>query len=1303
MIPLRPSGWRAVLVASAAVPQLVAGPQAASAAVEGASRPAILTPAGASPAEATAAPDAAGAPLPGAAPADLLAMLLGQASFWRGRHEGARALDSLRRALQIAPDDADALLMTVRVAAEAGARPEAEAALARLRAAHPGDPRVASAEAALRAKPPEAAALAEARGAAGAGKLADAVARYRAAFGGGEPPPGLAIEYYETLGGTSGGFDEARDGLRRAVAAEPRDLAAQLAYARLLTYRELSRTDGIARLAALSRDPAVAAEAGGALRQALFWLPDEPASAPLIAPYAALHPEDAEVAAKLEAARHPVVTPLDEAGHARNAAFDALKGRRLAEAERDFGKALAMNDKDADAAAGLGLVRLRQGRVAEGRALLKRALALGPSEAEGIAAALRGTEAGTGKGGGDPAAARAVRARYAAVARLTRGGRYAEAEALLKSLSGPRPSAAAQGQLGDIQARAGELKAAEASFRRALAGQPNASALLIGLAGVLLRAGRDAEAEALYARVGDAAGRRAVGRARAERLREEARGVADPVAKAGLYRSAVAADPANPWLRLEMARALAAQGRAEDAGRVMAGIGDGSDPDGVEAAFYFASDAGDLARAAALAARLPAARRTPAILAVEARFAARGEIARATRGLGRAEARAALLALAARPDPTGERVVAVAAALMDRDDKPGARDAVATALAAAPGAGEAGRRLAYAGALLAAGYGGDAAALVGSLDAARLPPGERDALGRLRDGVAAAEADALLADGRDADAYDRLAPRLALRPDAPAPNLALARLYGRRGDVARAAAITAALLDRDPADLDVRRADVAALIDAGDLDGAAAVAAEGVRRAPRDPRAYLASADAAEARDEGTRALADLREARALRAGSAAATDGARAAGPAPLASAAAPGPNPFREGGAGAPPATPGVLGEAGVDGLPSGALDRSIDRDIASLRDRVAPAVQTGLALLGRSGEGGLSRLGVASAPVEASVAPGGVGLLRAAVTPTVADGGTAGGGASGALSRFGTAPLAGAAGPAAAGAQRAAGTALGLSYSYRFLTADVGATPLGFRESNVVGGLELAPQIGRDLRLRFTGDRRAIVNSVLSYAGARDPGTGLTWGGVVANRGVAQLEWAPGRWFFYGGAGGGVVTGHHVEDNPFVQAQLGGSYGVIAGEARELQVGVSLPFYDYGRNDNLFTYGHGGYFSPQHYVAAQIPVTWRDRPTDRLSYKVEASLGLQSFGQKGAPVFPDDPLLQARLDRVAAGDPSVAARTAGSHEFGPAGGIAGEVAYRLGDALRLSARAAFQRAGDYTEGSALVSARYSFDEAR
>ena len=85
---------------------------------------------------------------------------------------------------------------------------------------------------------------------------------------------------------------------------------------------------------------------------------------------------------------------------------------------------------------------------------------------------------------------------------------------------------------------------------------------------------------------------------------------------------------------------------------------------------------------------------------------------------------------------------------------------------------------------------------------------------------------------------------------------------------------------------------------------------------------------------------------------------------------------------------------------------------------------------------------------------------------------------------------------------------GTALDVAYSYRFATVDVGSTPLGFRESNVVGGIELAPELAQDFRLRVIGERRAIVNSVLSYAGAKDPVSGRNWGGVVRNRGNIRI---------------------------------------------------------------------------------------------------------------------------------------------------------------------------------------------------
>ena len=201
--------------------------------------------------------------------------------------------------------------------------------------------------------------------------------RTRACFGA-TPPSGLAVEYYEVLSGTEGGWDAARAGLAEVALASPRDLQVQLVYARLLTYREPTRTEGIQRLAVLARTPETSAAAAKAWRQALEWMPVAEASIPPFQAWLADHPNDADISGKLEQARHPPRTPADEAGLKRTDGFAALNAGRIKEAEDAFEAVLAQAPQDPDALGGLGLVRLRQGHTAEARSLLSRAIEADP-------------------------------------------------------------------------------------------------------------------------------------------------------------------------------------------------------------------------------------------------------------------------------------------------------------------------------------------------------------------------------------------------------------------------------------------------------------------------------------------------------------------------------------------------------------------------------------------------------------------------------------------------------------------------------------------------------------------------------------------------------------------------------------------------------------------------------------------------------------------------------------------------------------------------------------------------------------
>src|SRR5699024_6288886 len=72
-----------------------------------------------------------------------------------------------------------------------------------------------------------------------------------------------------------------------------------------------------------------------------------------------------------------------------------------------------------------------------------------------------------------------------------------------------------------------------------------------------------------------------------------------------------------------------------------------------------------------------------------------------------------------------------------------------------------------------------------------------------------------------------------------------------------------------------------------------------------------------------------------------------------------------------------------------------------------------------------------------------------------------------------------------------QTATGTSLAAGWQGQRLNFDVGVTPQGFAVTNWTGGLSYTGNI-RQLGWRLTASRRPMSNSLLSFAGARDPRT-------------------------------------------------------------------------------------------------------------------------------------------------------------------------------------------------------------------
>lgn len=762
-----------------------------------------------------------------------------------------------------------------------------------------------------------------------------------------------------------------------------------------------------------------------------------------------------------------------------------------------------------------------------------------------------------------------------------------------------------------------------------------------------------------------------------------------------------APEPNAAAVALDLARALARDGRMDEArATIDEALGPSPSVAALKAAISFASETGDAAAAAALIARLPAAARTADMLALQRQADLQRQIAAAA-ALPRAEARQRLLALAAAPDRDGTRGAAIARALARLGDPAMPRAAVIAAAAATPGQGAA-AKLRYAEALLDAGDTAAASEMLAGVDpAAGLSAAQRQTLARLQTALAAKPDDAQAVASQPADAGAQ-----------------------------------AALLQRDPGNLEARHAAIAAALQSGDRAAAQSLVSGGLALAPTDPVLWLQSAQLAQVEGDTPRALHDLRQARELRlqqlgaAGPAAlaaphvATAGETAASDAdpdqppvhplldtsatelvpPLAAPAADlahaGPPPGMDA---MPPRGGFRLAAAGDDEGALAAHDpltQQIDRSIAALQDRDVPSVQTAVAFASQTGPGRLNRLDDITVPVEANFSPGGFGPITVTATPTFLQGGTEAGAA--ARRDFGSLALAHP-GSLAMPRQTAEGAALDVGFRDGDLSADLGATPLGFRAENVAGGVEWAPRLTDALRLRLDGERRAVTDSVLSYAGATDPRTGAHWGGVTRDRARASLEYEFGRALLYASGGFSELTGSGVHDNAEWEAGVGGSLELLHTDSQDLRAGLDLTYFGYQNNLRYFSLGQGGYFSPQSFVSALVPVTYKQHLDDALSYELGAAAGMQSYRERATPFFPLNAALQGQLaaqqSNPATAIAGVLTQYPGHSQSGFAGDAHLSADYRLSDSLHLGARVEYRHLEDYDITSGMLFARYLF----
>ena len=1220
---------------------------------------------------------------------DVTVGLVRNAWYWQARARSDKAEDAWAQVLQAAPGDPQALAALGIFHARAGRMQQARETLARLEKQAPPPPDLPVLRRAIELGPRFNPLLGQARKLVHEGRADEGAAKYRELFGEAGPPGDLALEYYQTLSGAKEGWELAREGLKRLVRRAPAEARFRLTLAKLLTYRDESRREGITMLAALARDPTVAREASAAWRQALLWLSPGPQDLALFRGYEKTHPGDAEFG-ELVARRQKQGTVkqgyvamdkgdlraaerlFKESGQdpAAQRGMALIGDRRAAAAKKQGFAALDRGDlpaaeqlfesagNDADARLGLALVALKQATGSlrredfEGAAiLLERAKQLAPQRADLWEAPLRS-------------------ARFWGLLGQARGE---DAEAKLQEALQIAPAADrwhAQLALADLSLARGDRRQAEARYREVLAQVPAQPDALRALASILVDDGRFEEAQPVNDRLARVAPQKAFrpGSLRAGALRRDAarsKATDLPRARRDLI-AAQQADPQDVWVLHDLANVLLESGDVAAAQPVVAALLQLAPrlPEAqVTEARLLAAQGEESQALEVLAALTPPssaaggrATLDPSVLALRRRLSMRVRIPALLSG-GRAEAMAGLQQLEQQVSDDPELSAQVAIAWSKLGERERAVALMRSAMVKAP-AGTRGARLELASALLDA---GDEVAMAQILDGlesdASLSTAERRSLGELRIARAVRVADREREGGQEKAARAALDPVLRDYPEDPRVLAAQARLV-EHADPRRAHALYLSLLAAAPDDAAAARGAVDTALAVGDEDEAARLTAEDVQLHPDDPRARLGAAHLALLRDDDSTAMHELSAALALipetqisrnldlgslQPGSSAATVLAGSQRRAALA------------------------------DAQPEAALRAETLGEMQRVRSRHRPAFGGAFSLRQRDGEAGLSRLSELRESFQVQTPLGYSARVKLDVAAIELDAGAMG---AFAAPRYGT-------GTAAFGRQQAIGTELLATFETRHFDAFVGATPIGFRVLSLLGGARGRGSLG-PLSFGAELSRKSVAESLLSYAGAHDPRTGRNWGGVVMDGGRVDigLSGGPVRAFVYGELH--RLIGVSVADNRRIAGGAGVELRLVQGDLGGVFVGPSVAALGFDRNLRYFTFGQGGYFSPQRFVHGGLGLTVRH--TGAVSFEAAAEPGYDSFIEAKSELLP--------LSPPGEGGTPYLGRTSGGFSFTSHA----QLGWQVSEVWELGLNAGILRAPEFQELRAAIVLRFA-----
>ncbi|HCJ7959490.1 TPA: BCSC C-terminal domain-containing protein [Klebsiella pneumoniae] len=1239
-----------------------------------------------------------------------LQALFAQANYWHEKSHDELAMESLQKVLSVDANNTQALYLMALWSQQGGDMQAAAQWRARLAKAAPDSPGLQDLDNAKKMSQVPQGQLSLARQQARGGNIPGALATWRSMFNGNTPPAELAAEYYLTMASDKSLYPQAISELRQYVAQHPQENAPRVALGKALTWREETRREGIALLEPMASGNK---EADSGLRQALLWLGPQAGDEQYYDTWMQRHPQDSEVQNYFRERR---------SGQARGQGYANLNSGNTAAAKQQFEEVLQTNPQDADALAGMGYIAQRSGDYQAASQYLSRAADLG-----GDASATRRQQAADALFYGQLAQAQ----------QAYKQGNISQALALSAPLAQQSGAQGASAKLfrADVLRHNKDLPQAEQTLRSLLNDDPQNAAARENLYYVLREQNKSAEAQAMLQTLPQSLRQklqpRVVAGMPGDALRRQAQAQVssgNPAGAIATLREGVARYPDDPWLRLDLARLLQKSGNGSEASSLMsAAYRPGASNSALYAAALFASENGAWQQAQTLLARVPGGSQTSDMRDLRQRVNYNLQLVTAENYLAQGNTIAAsntLRAMASTPPKApadagklasirNGYVINEADRLREQGNYAAAYDKLIRAMQSDPQntdlmfamarlyqSGKMNKEAgvvydylmtrdtpnqdARAGAIdvaLSAGNNDRAEQLAGGLRQdnspdrllllARVAEAQghhqqamtylRSARGKLLGmqstnssetptvgGVLAADnpfigVSQTSAPTRTASAYGQYMP-WQVAQSAAAPGSTLPGI--QRTDLPVDTAQTRMLRQVDTMMESLQEKTGSWLQGGMDVRGRDGESGTSKLTELRTPLTW-SSSPFGDSRFDFTVTPVSLN------AGTASG-DAWRRYGANPLANAVS------------------NMVSTATSEQAAIASMTEA-ERTAYFASNPGAEAL-SGLGTLNaadfnpttNSGMENLAKLGSYDAGQVASY------LSSSSRKPNVDQ--TSG----------------------STDSQKANGVELALALSGDDYRVDIGSTPLGQDLNTVVGGVKWSPKLTNYLSLILTGERRSLTDSLLSYVGLKDAYSGKTWGQVTKNGGTLQLSYDDGDAGFYVGGGGYSYLGQNVASNTSINANAGVYLRPYHDEYRQLQAGLSMSYMDYSKNLSYFTYGQGGYFSPQNYVSVSLPVSLTEK-YDNWTMKLGGSVGYQSYSQDKSAYFPTNSEWQQTLETAVSNGFAKEAYYSATSKSGIGYTLRAGADYKVNKQMTLGGQIGYDTFGDYNESTAGLYIRY------